>query len=57
MAVERLNVTSRKSTCVRLHCMSIWKHYGFKTRKCPPQSSELEAFERDMMEIINKLTF
>ena len=24
MAVERLNVTSRKSTCVRLHCMSIW---------------------------------
>ena len=28
------------------------EHFGFRTRKCPPKIQELEAFENDLLEMI-----
>lgn len=31
--------------------------YGFKSRKCPPQSEELEAFEEDLLKMVETIQF
>ena len=33
------------------------ENYGFMTRKCPPQCADLDNFEKDLMNVINKLEF
>jgi len=29
----------------------ITENYGFKSRKCPPQITEMEAFENDLLDM------
>ena len=33
------------------------ENYGFMTKKCPPQCADLDNFEKDLMNVINKLEF
>ena len=33
------------------------ENYGFKSRKCPQQCSELENFEKDLLEIVKNIKF
>ena len=32
-------------------------HYGFKSRKCPPQAKEMESFETELLEMTRDITF
>ena len=32
-------------------------HYGFNSRKCPPQIDELKAFEDDIAKMIERIAF
>ena len=33
------------------------EHYGFKSRNCPPQIIEMEAFENELLDTIRNITF
>ena len=33
------------------------KHYGFNSRRCPPQIDELKSFEDDMVKLIGNIQF
>ena len=33
------------------------ENYGFKSRKCPPQIKEMEAFENDLLDMTRNITF
>ena len=33
------------------------EHYGFKSRKCPPQVKAMEAFENELLEMTRDITF
>ena len=33
------------------------EHFGFKSRKCPPRVEELEAFEEDLLKMIESVQF
>ena len=33
------------------------KNFGFKSRKCPPQNSELDKFEVDLLDMVHNIKF
>ena len=32
-------------------------NFGFKSRKCPPQNSELDKFEVDLLDMVHNIKF
>ena len=36
---------------------TIDNHYGFKTKKCPPQHKDLDKFEEELIEVMKKVPF